>query len=114
MEVLSNQDCTNNTDYKSEEIDDTMLCAAVPGGGKDACKGDSGGPLVIVNRTGEEERMVLVGVTSWGRGCADKDYPGVYSRVTTNLEWILSLTKNGITCPMFENTTIEFKGKKFI
>ena len=114
MEVLSNQDCINNTDFKSEEIDDTMLCAAVPGGGKDACTGDSGGPLVIVTGTGEEKRMVLVGVTSWGEGCADKDYPGVYSRVTTNLEWILSLTKNGITCPMFENTTIEFKGKKFI
>ena len=24
-----------------------MLCAVVPGGGKDACQGDSGGPLVF-------------------------------------------------------------------
>ena len=114
VEVLSNQDCINNNNYTSEEIDDTMLCAAVPGGGKDACTGDSGGPLVIVTGTGEEKRMELVGVTSWGRGCGKPEFPGVYSRVTTNLEWILSLTQNGHTCPMFENTTIEFKGKQFI
>ena len=40
VEVLSNQNCINSTDYgyQPEEIDDTMLCAAVPGGGKDAAQ----------------------------------------------------------------------------
>ncbi|KAL5333082.1 trypsin-like serine protease [Aspergillus crustosus] len=52
-------------------ITDSMFCAGIPGGGKDACQGDSGGP-VVANR-------VLVGVVSWGNGCAKVGYPGVYA-----------------------------------
>ena len=50
-----------------------MICAAVAGGGKDACQGDSGGPLVVGSS--------LVGIVSWGVGCAEPNYPGVYSNV---------------------------------
>jgi trypsin len=52
-----------------------MICAAVPGGGKDACQGDSGGPLVVGDQ--------IVGIVSWGVGCALANYPGVYSNIAT-------------------------------
>jgi len=52
-----------------------MICAAVTGGGKDDCQGDSGSPLVVGGQ--------LAGIVSWGVGCADAEYPGVYSNVAT-------------------------------
>jgi trypsin len=62
----------------SEEADfdaNSMVCAGYPQGGRDACAGDSGGPMVVDGR--------LVGVVSWGDGCARAGKPGVYTRLTS-------------------------------
>ncbi|MBN3295442.1 KLKB1 protein, partial [Amia calva] len=47
--------------------------------------GDSGGPLVC-RKTGQP--WVLAGLTSFGAGCALKDYPGVFTRVSSYRDWI--------------------------
>jgi len=82
--VVSNADC--NTAYGSGSITADMICAGLIGtGGKDSCQGDSGGPLFAVDKGGS---YVLIGVVSWGSGCADADYPGVYARVSY-FRWFL-------------------------
>lgn len=65
------------------------LCAGYEEGGKDSCQGDSGGPLFVMP-DGTSEGAVLVGIVSWGFGCADAGVPGVYTRVSSFNPWIRS------------------------
>ena len=74
VDYVSNSDCTDKFGYDEEDISDSMMCAMENGG--DSCQGDSGGPLY------DKANDVLVGVVSWGNGCADPNYPGVYARVS--------------------------------
>ncbi|OWR46654.1 seminal fluid protein CSSFP037 [Danaus plexippus plexippus] len=61
-------------------ITDGMLCACADNPPRDACQGDSGGPLVYEN--------TIVGIVSFGEGCANRTYPGVYTRVSEYYAWI--------------------------
>ncbi|PSN57580.1 hypothetical protein C0J52_00493 [Blattella germanica] len=93
--VMSNADCKKNTKYNEKMISDNMMCAGYPDGMKDSCQGDSGGPLATLR---EDKKYELIGIVSWGNGCARPGYPGVYTRVTRYLDWIKENSKDGCYC----------------
>ncbi len=73
----------------------TQLAAGYPQGGVDSCQGDSGGPLLVPSNGGA---FRLVGDTSYGSGCGDPGYPGVYGRIAdeTLRTWIASVEPGAI------------------
>jgi secreted trypsin-like serine protease len=100
-------------DYRASTCESSIndktkqFCAGVSGGGKghyfqlllllffngylflDTCQGDSGGPLMMFS---PNNQWVLVGLTSFGEGCARPDFSGVYTRVAVYDSWIRSNT----------------------
>ena len=84
VDVPIDNSCGN---YSNSSITNNMVCAGDSNGGEDSCQGDSGGPLIMTNSDGEYE---LIGIVSWGYGCAEAGYPGVYSKVWSKLDWFFS------------------------
>ncbi|XP_021958690.1 trypsin-1 isoform X1 [Folsomia candida] len=94
--IIPNKVCNWRTLYLGQ-ITDTQICAGeLSSGGKDSCQGDSGGPLVL-NR-GENGQKLLVGVVSFGFGCARPFAPGVYTRVSKYPEWIVENSVDADYC----------------
>ncbi|XP_048794854.1 trypsin I-P1 isoform X2 [Lagopus muta] len=77
--ILSSSQCSSA--YPGE-ITSNMMCVGYLNGGKDSCQGDSGGPVVCNGQ--------LQGIVSWGYGCAQRGYPGVYTKVCNYVSWIQS------------------------
>lgn len=77
INLVPRSTCAKSYKNSSILIHESMICAGVPLGGKDACQGDSGGPMVW--RVNGDFRQA--GIVSWGKGCARPNYPGVYTNV---------------------------------
>ncbi len=67
-------------------LDDSMFCAGYEQGEMDACQGDSGGPIYYQDEA--RGRPVLLGVVSWGLGCAGENLSGVYGDASYVYEWV--------------------------
>ncbi|XP_011341349.1 serine protease snake isoform X2 [Ooceraea biroi] len=93
LNYISEDDCKKSytDDLGSRQMPQglisSLLCAGIMEGGKDTCQGDSGGPLQRV--LAEPYCMYsIVGVTSFGKFCAFKFMPAVYTKVSSYIDWI--------------------------
>ncbi len=85
--MVSRSNCNDANSY-SGDITLRMVCAGFDAGGVDTCQGDSGGPLARGSQ--------LIGITSFGDGCARPNKPGVYTRVSTFLVRSFIVTAAGL------------------
>lgn len=68
------------------------MCVGRTDGSADTCQGDSGGPYAALGLDGNGDGVIeptLLGITSWGEGCASANYPGIATRVTSYVDWIV-------------------------
>ncbi|XP_063630001.1 trypsin CFT-1-like [Cydia splendana] len=91
-----NLELVNNSPYP---VTYNMMCTGILDvGGRDACQGDSGGPVIYSG--------IVVGVTSWGEGCAHPYYPGVNARVSAYTNWINSTVTQYNGAPSLGQTSV--------
>uniref|UniRef100_A0A8C5CPE8 Coagulation factor VII n=1 Tax=Gadus morhua TaxID=8049 RepID=A0A8C5CPE8_GADMO len=83
---IRTRDCEERSGVR---ITANMFCAGFLDGTQDSCKGDSGGPLVTQYRS----TAFLLGIVSWGKGCARPGNYGIYTRVSNYLDWIHAHTQ---------------------
>lgn len=82
LPIVSKAECNSPAAYDGEILG-SQICAGLRQGGKDACQGDSGGPLWVR----KADKDFLVGIVSWGEGCAQPRRYGVYTRVAAFKKW---------------------------
>ena len=94
INLIRNKECESCTGINQgtktnyhDQITESMLCAMDLG--EDSCQGDSGGPLMLKS---SQSADVHVGMVLWGMGCTHKDFPGVYTHISSAYDWIRELT----------------------
>ncbi|CAB3246531.1 unnamed protein product [Arctia plantaginis] len=91
LNLFENSHCDSLLDWlKNRNWDgfrSSQMCAGELRGGKDTCQGDSGSPLQVASKD-NQCIFHVVGITSFGKQCAKSDSPGVYTRVSSYLDWI--------------------------
>lgn len=88
LKIFSDDYCIKTSLYEEDTFNTgASFCAGYDDGSQDSCQGDSGGPLICV----VDGAPVLYGVVSYGYGCADSDYPGIYAKVASQIDWLSSV-----------------------
>jgi secreted trypsin-like serine protease len=111
LPIVSNEICNSPSSYNGS-ITANMLCAGFAAGGQDSCQGDSGGPLVVPNPNASG--WAQAGVVSFGIGCAQPNFYGVYARVSMFHTWVESHTGPLSPPPQLDNQLyLPARGKTF-
>lgn len=82
LSIINKQLCVST----QPDVNDNMLCAGDELGEKDTCLGDSGGPLIAFDPVSQSWR--LIGITSWGVGCAQQGAYGIYTHLKNYISFI--------------------------
>ena len=81
---LTVEQCQKSFADDKLEFVDSQLCALNEKKSVDTCQGDSGGPIQIE----KDGQFFIVGITSYGKGCGSPGIPGIYTRVSSFIDWI--------------------------
>ena len=95
LPLISNQQCV---EMRAPAVEDD-ICAGFAAGGTDTCSGDSGGPLLVPDGKGG---WLQVGITSHGT-CGRPNGPGVYTRISSYVDWIEGRIRNPVYFAQFGN-----------
>ena len=95
VNIFSKAYCIANSGYTNTDLQSgASFCAGHSDGSRDSCQGDSGGPLICV----ENRAPILYGIVSSGMDCGDADFPGIYSMVASQMDWLSGiLPESGTT-----------------
>ncbi|PIK38899.1 complement factor B-2 [Apostichopus japonicus] len=90
LQLRRRDECETSLDGNKEEewFDETMTCAGYLGRQVGPCSGDSGGPLLKNAKRGDSRRWTVIGVTSWGIGCALQNELDFFANVPHFVPWI--------------------------
>ncbi|XP_053162257.1 coagulation factor X-like [Hemicordylus capensis] len=94
LPLVSLETCRQSTE---KLITDNMFCAGYANEARDSCTGDSGGPFAVSYRN----TWYLLGIVSWGEGCAEVGKYGAYTRVSNYISWIKEVVESETDSPGF-------------
>ena len=105
--MFSTRYCKATSFYKNADFyTGSTFCAGYDDGRADSCQADSGGPLICVRNFSP----FVYGLVSYGYDCADPNYPGMYSKVATQIQWIDSVVGNYSISDLFPRDLNCFRG----